>query len=126
MHTFGNPAELDALAEVCRRFGLVMIEDAAEALGSTYRGRHAGNHGLMSALSFNGNKIVTTGGGGALLTNDAEVGGRARHLSTTARLDLAGRFVHDDVGYNYRLPNLNAALHCAQLEQLAGSLLRSK
>ncbi len=125
MHTFGNPAELDALTAVCRRFGLVMIEDAAEALGSTYRGRHAGNHGLVSALSFNGNKIVTTGGGGALLTSDADVGWRARHLSTTARLDLAGRFVHDDVGYNYRLPNLNAALGCAQLEQLA-DLLRSK
>jgi perosamine synthetase len=125
MHTFGNPAELDALTGVCRRFGLVMIEDAAEALGSTYRGRHAGNDGLTSALSFNGNKIVTTGGGGALLTSDAAVGRRARHLSTTARLDLAGRFVHDDVGYNYRLPNLNAALGCAQLEQLT-DLLRSK
>jgi perosamine synthetase len=122
MHTFGNPAELDALAAVCRRFGLVMIEDAAEALGSTYRGRHAGNHGLMSALSFNGNKVVTTGGGGALLTSDAELGRHARHLSTTARLDLAGRFVHDEVGYNYRLPNLNAALGCAQLEQLADLL----
>lgn len=126
MHTFGNPAALDALSELCEKFGLVLIEDAAEALGSTYRGRHAGNHGLTSALSFNGNKIVTTGGGGALLTNDDALGRHARHLSTTARLDLAGHFVHDEVGYNYRLPNLNAALGCAQLEQLADLMNRKK
>src|SRR5260221_7382997 len=81
MHTFGNPAELEALAAVCRRFGLVMIEDAAEALGSTYRGRHAGNHGLMSALSFNGNKVVTTGGGGALVTSDPELCPHSPHPS---------------------------------------------
>jgi perosamine synthetase len=89
-------------------------------LGATYRGRHTGNIGVVSALSFNGNKVVTTGGGGALLTNDAEIGRRAKHITTTARLKHRWSFLHDEVGYNYRLPNLNAALGCAQLEQLPG------
>ena len=126
MHTFGNPAELDALVTLCRRFNLTLIEDAAEALGATYRGRPVGNHGLLSALSFNGNKIVTTGGGGALLTNDLALARRARHLSTTARLNTASGFEHDEVGYNYRLPNLNAALGCAQLEQFSDLLARKR
>jgi len=118
MHVFGQPADLDALNEVARRWHLVLIEDAAEALGSTYHGRHIGNVGLLSALSFNGNKVVTTGGGGAILTNDVQLGRRAKHLTTTARLHHRWRFVHDEVGFNYRLPNLNAALGCAQLEEL--------
>ena len=118
MHTFGHPADLDGLREVADEFGLVLIEDAAEALGSRYRGRHVGGHGLLSALSFNGNKIVTTGGGGAILCNDDEIARRVRHLSTTARVARGWSFVHDEVGYNYRMPNLNAALGRAQLENL--------
>jgi len=95
-----------------------MIEDAAESLGSYYKGKHTGNVGRLSALSFNGNKIVTTGGGGAVLTNDEELGRRVKHVTTTARLPHKWAFVHDQVGYNYRMPNINAALGCAQLEQL--------
>ncbi|HXI35783.1 MAG TPA: LegC family aminotransferase, partial [Burkholderiales bacterium] len=120
MHTFGHPVDLDALLEVCARWKLALVEDAAESLGASYRGRHTGNFGAVSALSFNGNKVVTTGGGGAVLTNDPQLGKRARHLTTTSRLAHRWSFLHDEVGYNYRLPNLNAALGCAQLEQLPG------
>ena len=122
MHTYGHPARLDALAAVCQRFGLVLIEDAAESLGSYYRGTHTGNVGRVSAISFNGNKTVTTGGGGAILTNDEALGARAKHLTTTAKLPHRWSFNHDAVGYNYRMPNINAALGCAQLEQLPGFL----
>ena len=118
MHVFGHPADLDAIQEVAARWGLALIEDAAESLGSYYRGRHTGNVGLVSALSFNGNKIVTTGGGGAVVTNNHLLGKRAKHLTTTARIPHRWQFLHDEVGYNYRLPNINAALGCAQLEQL--------
>lgn len=118
MHAFGHPVDLDPLVEVCSRFRLELIEDAAESLGSYYKGRHTGNWGKVSALSFNGNKIITTGGGGAILTNDAEIGKLAKHLTTTARVPHKWSFIHDQVGYNYRLPNINAALGCAQLEQL--------
>jgi perosamine synthetase len=120
MHTFGHPVDLDALAEVCARWRLAMVEDAAESLGSLYRGRHTGNVGHVATLSFNGNKVVTTGGGGAILTNDPRAGARAKHLTTTARQAHRWSFIHDEVGYNYRLPNINAALGCAQLEQLEG------
>ena len=126
MHVFGHPCDLDAIAEVAARWRLVLIEDAAESLGSSYKGRHTGNMGLVSALSFNGNKIVTTGGGGAVLTNDAALGRRAKHLTTTARLPDRWQFLHDEVGYNYRMPNLNAALGCAQLERLPSFLLRKR
>ncbi|MDO8607329.1 MAG: LegC family aminotransferase [Phaeospirillum sp.] len=119
MHAFGQPADLDGLAEVCARHGVALVEDAAESLGSLYKGRHTGNHGLVASLSFNGNKIVTTGGGGAILTNDAALAKRAKHLTTTAKLPHPFRFDHDEVGWNYRLPNLNAALGCAQMEVLA-------
>lgn len=122
MHTYGHPVDLDRLREVCKRFGLVIVEDAAESLGSYYRGVHTGNTGLLSALSFNGNKTVTTGGGGAILTNDVELGRAAKHLTTTAKLPHRWAFHHDVVGYNYRMPNVNAALGCAQLEQLPGFL----
>ncbi|HEY9163467.1 MAG TPA: DegT/DnrJ/EryC1/StrS family aminotransferase, partial [Magnetovibrio sp.] len=118
MHTFGHPVDLDPLVELCKAYDLPLIEDAAEALGSTYKGRHVGNHGLMSAFSFNGNKITTTGGGGMLVTNDAELAARARHLSSTAKTPHRWEFYHDETGYNYRMPNLNAALGCAQLERL--------
>ena len=126
MHVFGHPADLDALAEVARRWHLVLVEDAAESLGSCYRGRHTGNVGLVSALSFNGNKVVTTGGGGAVLTNDAALARRAKHLTTTARVPHRWNFLHDEVGYNYRLPNLNAALGCAQLERLPSMIERKR
>lgn len=118
MHTFGHPVELDALIAVCERWHLILVEDAAESLGSYYKGRHTGNFGKIGVLSFNGNKIMTTGGGGMLLTDEA-TGKRAKHLTTTAKIPHPYEFVHNEVGYNYRLPNLNAALGCAQLEQLS-------
>ncbi|MBN0979048.1 MULTISPECIES: LegC family aminotransferase [Pseudomonas] len=117
MHTFGHPVELDSLIEVCGCWGLALVEDAAESLGSLYKGRHTGTFGCVGTLSFNGNKTITTGGGGMILANEA-LGGRAKHLTTTAKKAHAYEYVHDEVGYNYRLPNLNAALGCAQLEQL--------
>ncbi|MGV8933485.1 MAG: LegC family aminotransferase [Gallionellaceae bacterium] len=123
MHTFGHPVDIEALLALAHDFHLQLIEDAAESLGSTVGGRHTGTFGLMGTLSFNGNKTITTGGGGAILTNDLELGKRAKHLTTTAKLPHRWNFVHNEVGYNYRLPNLNAALGCAQLEQLPGFLL---
>lgn len=122
MHTFGHPVDLDPLVEVCQRFDITLIEDAAESLGSFYKGHHTGQKGLLSALSFNGNKIITTGGGGAILTNDDELGRLAKHITTTAKVPHRWEFNHDMVGYNYRMPNINAALGCAQLEQLPGFL----
>jgi perosamine synthetase len=123
MHTFGHPVDIEALLAIAHDFHLQLIEDAAESLGSTVGGRHTGTFGLMGTLSFNGNKTITTGGGGAILTNDLELGARAKHLTTTAKLPHRWNFLHDEVGYNYRLPNLNAALGCAQLEQLPGFLV---
>ncbi len=118
MHTFGHPVDIEGLLAVAQDFHLALVEDAAESLGSTVRGRHTGTFGLMAALSFNGNKIITTGGGGAILTNDSELARHAKHLTTTAKVPHRWEYVHDEVGYNYRLPNINAALGCAQLEQL--------
>ncbi|MCK4390541.1 MAG: LegC family aminotransferase [Desulfobacterales bacterium] len=120
MHTFGHPVDLDPLVEMCSRFKLALVEDAAQSLGSYYKGGHTGNWGKVSALSFNGNKTITTGGGGAILTNDEELGKQAKHLTTTARVAHKWAIVHDHIGYNYRLPNIDAALGCAQLEQLPG------
>ncbi len=121
MHTFGHPVALKELLAVCERWQLALVEDAAESLGSTYQGQHTGTFGLLGTLSFNGNKVITTGGGGMVLTNDA-LGAKAKHLTTTAKQPHAYEYVRDEVGYNYRLPNLNAALGCAQLEQLDGFL----
>jgi dTDP-4-amino-4,6-dideoxygalactose transaminase len=118
MHTFGHPVDIDGLLAVARDYHLAIVEDAAESLGSTVEGRHTGTFGLLGILSFNGNKTVTTGGGGAILTNDAGLARRARHLTRTAKLSHRWGFLHDEVGYNYRMPNLNAALGCAQLEQM--------
>ena len=118
MHTFGHPVLLDELLAVAYDFKLVVVEDAAESLGSYYHGRHTGTFGLLGSLSFNGNKTITTGGGGAILTNDGALAMRAKHLTTTAKLPHAWHYIHDEIGYNYRMPNLNAALGCAQLEQL--------
>lgn len=126
MHTFGHPVDLDPLVELCARWRIALVEDAAESLGSFYKGRHTGNHGLISALSFNGNKVITTGGGGAILTNDEELGKLAKHLTTTARVAHQWSFIHDRVGYNYRLPNINAALGCAQLEELPTFLAQKR
>ena len=126
MHTYGHPVEIDGLQKVSERFNLALIEDAAESVGSFYRGRHTGTFGTCAALSFNGNKIITTGGGGAILTNDDELADRAKHLTTTAKKPHAWEYVHDHVGYNYRLPNINAALGCAQLEQLPGFLEKKR
>jgi perosamine synthetase len=125
MHTFGHPVDIEALLAVAHDFHLQLIEDAAESLGSSVGGRHTGTFGLMGTLSFNGNKTITTGGGGAILTNDVALAKRAKHITTTAKLPHRWNFVHDEVGYNYRMPNLNAALGCAQLEQLPG-FLRNK
>jgi perosamine synthetase len=118
MHTFGHPSDIEGLLGVGRDFRLALVEDSAESLGSTIGGRHAGTFGAMGILSFNGNKTITTGGGGAILTNDAGLARRAKHLTTTAKVPHRWEYTHDEVGYNYRMPNLNAALGCAQLEQL--------
>jgi len=118
VHVFGHPVDLDSLIGVCNRFHIELIEDAAESLGSFYKNRHTGTFGKVSALSFNGNKIMTTGSGGALLTNDPELAHLAKHLTTTAKINHPWEFLHDQLGYNYRLPNINAALGCAQIEQL--------
>ena len=126
MHTFGHPSNLDALAELCKDFDLILIEDAAESLGSYYKGRHTGNHGHVATLSFNGNKTITTGGGGAILTNDSALAAKLRHLTTTAKTPHSWEFIHDCVGFNYRLPNINAALGCAQLEELPNFLLKKR
>ncbi|UVT16849.1 MAG: LegC family aminotransferase [Nitrospira sp.] len=122
MHTFGHPADLDSLLALARDFNIAVAEDAAESLGSWYHGRHTGTFGKMGILSFNGNKTITTGGGGALLTDDPELARHAKHLTTTAKLPHIWEYRHDEIGYNYRLPNLNAALGCAQLEQLPNRL----
>ena len=126
MHTFGHPADIEGLLAVAHDFKLALVEDAAESLGSTYHGQHTGTFGLLGTLSFNGNKTITTGGGGAILTNDAELARHARHLTTTAKVPHRWEYMHDEVGYNYRLPNINAALGCAQLEQLPGYLLAKR
>ena len=120
MHVFGHPMDIEAAVALAQEFHLALIEDAAESLGSTLHGRHTGTFGVMGTLSFNGNKTVTTGGGGAILFQDPLLARRARHLTTTAKLPHRWEFEHDEVGYNYRMPNLNAALGCAQLEQLDG------
>jgi perosamine synthetase len=118
MHTFGHPVDLDPLMNLAEHYKLEVIEDAAESLGSLYKGRHTGNWGKISTLSFNGNKTITTGGGGAILTNDDKLGLLAKHITTTAKKPHQWDFYHDQIGFNYRMPNINAALGCAQLEQL--------
>lgn len=122
MHTFGHPADLDGLLALSRDFNIVIVEDAAESLGSYYHGQHTGTFGLLGTLSFNGNKTITTGGGGAIITNMEPLARRAKHLTTTAKLPHAWEYRHDEIGYNYRMPNINAALGCAQLEQLPTKL----
>jgi perosamine synthetase len=119
MHAFGFPVDMYPLLELASRWEIPVVEDAAESLGSEYQGRPCGSFGRIAALSFNGNKIITTGGGGALVTDDEGLAKRAKHLTTTAKLPHPWAFFHDELGYNYRLPNLNAALGCAQFQQLS-------
>lgn len=118
MHTFGFPVHLDELIEICRLWKIPIVEDAAESLGSEYKDKPIGSFGDVAAFSFNGNKIITSGGGGAITTKNYEIGERAKFLTTTAKQPHAFEFVHNELGYNYRMPNINAALACAQLEQL--------
>lgn len=118
MHTFGHPVRIDEIIEICDEYNIPIVEDAAESLGSFYKGRHTGTFGKIGVLSFNGNKILTTGGGGMLLFMDEELGEKAKHLTTQAKVPHPWKFVHDEIGYNYRMPNVNAALGLAQLEQL--------
>lgn len=126
MHTFGHPVDMDAIQAVCDKYKLALIEDAAESIGSFYKGRHTGSFGRIAAMSFNGNKTITTGGGGAVLTNDEELGRLAKHLTTQAKIPHRWEFAHDMIGYNYRMPNINAALGCAQLEQLPEFVARKR
>ncbi len=118
MHTFGHPVRLDEIVDICRRWNIELVEDAAESIGSYYKGRHTGTFGRVGAISFNGNKTITTGGGGMLLFQDEELGKFAKHITTQAKVPHRWAFVHDHIGYNYRMPNINAALGCAQLEQI--------
>jgi len=118
MHTFGHPVHLDELMEVCKKYHIELVEDAAESLGSFYKGKHTGTFGKVGVLSFNGNKTITTGGGGMLLFQDEELAKKAKHISTQGKVPHRWEFEHDAIGYNYRMPNINAALGCAQMEQL--------
>ena len=122
MHTFGFPVHLDELIAVCNKWKIPVLEDAAESLGSQYKGKPTGSFGKLGAFSFNGNKIVTCGGGGAIVTNDLKLGEKGKYLTTTAKIPHPYEYVHNEMGYNFRMPNLNAALACAQLEQLDGFL----
>ena len=126
MHTFGHPCKIDEIKEICDAWHIVLVEDAAESLGSYYKGRHTGTFGKVGAFSFNGNKIVTSGGGGAIVTDDENLAKRAKHITTTAKIPHSYEYVHDEAGYNYRLPNLNAALLVAQLEQLDKFLISKR
>jgi perosamine synthetase len=119
MHVFGHPVKLDEILAICEQYNIVVVEDAAESLGSLYKGKHTGTVAPIGTLSFNGNKIVTSGGGGALLIQDEKLAKRAKHLTTTAKVPHRWEFFHDEIGFNYRLPNLNAALLCAQIEKLS-------
>src|ERR1019366_7839913 len=116
MHTFGFPCRIDELVSICEKWNILLIEDAAESIGSYYKGKHTGSFGLMGVFSINGNKIITCGGGGPLVTNDEKIAKMAKHLTTQAKVPHAWEFKHDHIGYNYRMPNLNAAMACAQLE----------
>ena len=118
MHTFGFPCRVDEIAEICNAWGITLIEDIAESLGSYVNNTHTGKFGSMATLSFNGNKLITTGGGGMLITDDYDLAKQAKHITTTSKVPHPYEFVHDQIGYNYRMPNLNAALGCAQMERL--------
>ena len=118
MHTFGHPVRIDEIAILCEEYHIELVEDAAESIGSLYKGKHTGTFGKVGAISFNGNKTITTGGGGMMLFNDEDLAAHAKHLTTQAKIPHRWEFCHDEIGYNYRMPNINAALGCAQLENL--------
>lgn len=118
MHTFGHPVRIEEIAALCKEWHIELVEDAAESIGSLYKGKHTGTFGKVGALSFNGNKTITTGGGGMMLFNDEEFGAYAKHITTQAKIPHRWEFRHDHIGYNYRMPNINAALGCAQLEHI--------
>lgn len=118
MHTFGHPVLIEDLLEICTKYNIELVEDAAESLGSFYKRKHTGTYGKIGVLSFNGNKTITTGGGGMLLFNDLELAAKAKHLTTQAKVPHKWEFVHDEIGYNYRMPNINAAIGCAQMEKI--------
>ena len=122
MHSFGHPCRIAEIAAICEEWRIMLVEDAAEALGSRANGRHVGRFGALGVLSFNGNKIITTGGGGMIVTDDPDLARHAKHITTTAKRDHQWEFTHDEIGFNYRLPNLNAALGCAQMEMLPAFL----
>lgn len=126
MHTFGHPVELDELLAVSKKWHLILVEDAAESLGSYYKNQHTGTLGLVSALSFNGNKVITTGGGGMVLCQEEALGAKTKHITTTAKIPHPYEFYHDENGFNYRMPNLNAALGCAQMENLTDFLEKKR
>jgi len=126
MHVFGYPMQIERIRELCNRYPVALVEDAAESLGSFFRERHTGTFGTLGTLSFNGNKTITTGGGGMILTNEEVLGKLAKHLTTTAKVDHPWEYVHDHIGFNYRLPNINAALGCAQMEMLQGFLKKKR
>jgi aminotransferase in exopolysaccharide biosynthesis len=126
MHTFGHPCRIDEIVSICSKYNIDVIEDAAESLGSFFKNQHTGTFGKFGIVSFNGNKTITTGGGGMILTNDEELGRLAKHLTTTAKIPHQWEFVHDMIAYNYRLTNLSAALGCAQMEQLSQFLLKKR
>ena len=123
MHTFGFPCRITEIAQICSDWNIPLVEDAAESLGSYVGSRHTGTFGSMGTLSFNGNKVITTGGGGMIITDDSELAKRAKHITTTAKVPHPYKFVHDEIGYNYRMPNLNAAIGCAQMERLNDFLM---
>jgi dTDP-4-amino-4,6-dideoxygalactose transaminase len=126
MHTFGHPCRIDEIVEICNQYHIPVVEDAAESLGSFYKGQHTGTFGKIGVLSFNGNKILTTGGGGMLLFQDEEMANHAKHITTQAKVPHPWEFAHDEIGYNYRMPNINAALGVAQLEQLESFLVSKR
>jgi len=126
MHTFGHPCRIGDIKNICDKYKILLIEDAAESLGSFYKGKHTGTFGQMGTLSFNGNKIITAGGGGCIITNDEVLAKRAKHMSTTSKVPHKWEYTHDMIGYNYRMPNLNAALLVAQLENLESFLLNKR
>jgi aminotransferase in exopolysaccharide biosynthesis len=126
MHNFGHPVRINEINKICKRFNIILVEDAAESLGSFYDGNHTGRFGTLAAISFNGNKIITTGGGGMVITDDKKVAERLKHITTTAKKPHPWLYIHDELGFNYRLPNLNAALGCAQMEVLPDYIERKR
>ena len=124
VHTFGHPCKINEIHEICKQFNIFLIEDAAESLGSWFQEKHTGRFGELGIFSFNGNKIITTGGGGVIITDNMELARRCRHLTTTAKVPHPWEFLHDEIGYNFRMPNLNAALGVAQMEKLPDLLIK--